>query len=662
AIVAEVNATFDGIMVPPEDGRKYQPAYESLSPARADTDAAPGVVLLMPPGGAPQGESVEEVRVEEARAVAAFLAEARDGGSLRVWDRGKDSWRPAGLGDMAVLFRRTAALEAYEDALSAYDLEFRVAGGRRFYARREVRELSAVLAAVDDPHSGVAVVGALRSPFLGVSDESILLHRLKAGSLNYLDGRRGAPEVDEAFALLARLHRSRSGRPASKVIRDALTWTQGLSLFLMKPDGEQRHANLEKVAELAEAMERTEPISLGGFVRWLADVSELSPEEEESPLSEEGGEFVRLLTIHKAKGLEFPVTVLADLSAGDNKPDAMVVDRAEERLEFRIGGGENGLRTLGYEELNALEKERKRAESLRLLYVGMTRARDALVVPWFVKKGDAGQAGLLAHLAGVRERAGEPVRSLAEARGRTVVPFDTGALELGRGPKRPLRVDTERALAMDPAGTRAAAELAEWNARREARAAELHRPAPIRTPSGAEEQAAAAPASGGRGRPGEAAGLEFGSLVHAVMERVDFGNPGGAGAIAAALARTAGLPVSAANEAADLVARALASPVMRRAAASGRAFREVPFCVASGGGIVEGRSDLVFEEPEGLVVVDYKSDTLTEGGAAELVERYRGQAEAYARALSQAIGKPVKEAVLLFLRGPEEVPISGPHT
>jgi ATP-dependent exoDNAse (exonuclease V) beta subunit len=660
AIVAEVNAAFEGVMVPPEDGRKYQPAYEALSPARADTDVAPGVVLLTPPGGAPQGESVEDVRVEEARAVAAFLAEARDRGFFRVWDRAADSWRPAGLGDMAVLFRRTAALEAYEDAFTAYDLEFRVAGGRRFYARREVRELGAVLAAVDDPHSGVAVVGALRSPFLGVSDESILLHRLKAGSLNYLDGRRGAPEVDEAFALLARLHRSNTGRPASKVIRDVLSETQGLSLFLMKPDGEQRHANLEKVAELAEAMERTEPISLGSFVRWLADVSELSPEEEESPLSEEGGEFIRLLTIHKAKGLEFPVTVLADLSASDTKSDAMVVDRTEERLEFRIGGKDAGLSTIGYDDLNALEKERKRAESLRLLYVGMTRARDALVVPWFVKNGDAGQPGLLAHLAGTRERAGEPVRSLADARGRAVVSFDTGVLDLERGPKRPLRIDAERALALDPEGTRAAAELADWQARHAARGTGLHRPAAIRTPSGAEEHAA--PTTPARGRPDEAGGLEFGSLVHAVMERVDFGKPAGARAIAASLARTAGLPASAAEQAADLVARALGSPVMRRAVASGRLFREVPFCIASGGEIVEGRSDLVFEEGDELVVVDYKTDLVKPGGAAALAERYRSQAESYAKALSDAFGKPVKEAVLLFLRGPEEVRLSGPHT
>ena len=657
-LVAEVNAAFEGVMVPPEDGRKYQPEYEPLVPFRGSDPAGPGVVILLPPGGAPEGKKVAEIRVEEARAVAAFIAEIRTTGAVAVWDKGADAWRPAGLGDVAILFRRTASLEAYEEALAAYDVDFRVAGGRRFYARREVLELSAVLTAVDDPHNGVAVVGALRSPFLGVSDENILLHRLKAGTLNYLDGRRGVPEVDRAFALLAGLHRARSAAAVSEVIRRVFAETRAPELYLMKPDGEQRHANLEKVAELAAAMERTEPLSLGGFVRWLKDVSELAPEEAESPLSEEGGDFVRMLTIHKAKGLEFPVTVLADLSASDNKGDAMVVDRGAGRMEFRIGGDERGLETDGYEELAALEKERKRAEHLRLLYVGMTRARDALVVPWFVKGGDEGAAGLLGRLSGARERAGEPVRSLADASGRSVVAFDTGALDLGRLPKRPLRIDTERAGEIDPGSTRAFAELEEWQARRDSRAETLHRPAAIRTPSGTEEKA---PTRGQRpaARVGAASGLEFGSLVHDVMERMDFARPAGAGAVALALARTAGLDPSAAEQAADLAVRALASPVMRRAAASTRAFTEVPFCVVWDGETVEGRMDLVFEESDGLVVVDYKTDILPAEGAAALVERYRGQAEAYADSLSRAVGKPVKETVLLFLRGPDEVSV--PH-
>ncbi len=146
------------------------------------------------------------------------------------------------------------------------------------------------------------------------------------------------------------------------------------------------------------------------------------------------------------------------------------------------------------------------------------------------------------------------------------------------------------------------------------------------------------------------------------MERMDLADAGGparASGVAAALARTAGLPASFAEEAAALAARALGSPVMRRAAASARAFTEVPFCVVSDGETVEGRMDLVFEEPDGLVVVDYKSDILPAEGAAALVERHRAQAEAYADSLSRAVGKPVKETVLLFLRGPVEVAI--PH-
>jgi ATP-dependent helicase/nuclease subunit A len=658
-IVAEVNAAFAGVMTVPEGGRKYQPEYEPLAPFRDPDAAGPGLILLTPRRGEPEGESVEEVRAEEAKAVAAFLAGMRDTGSVRVWDKGGD-WRPATLGDVAILFQRTIALDAYEDALAAYDIDYRIAGGKRFYARREVVELSAMLEAVDDPHNAVAVVGALRSPLLGVSDESILLHRDRAGTLNYLDGRPGVPEVDRAFALLAGLHRSRSEGTVSGIIRRVFDSTRALELYLMKPDGEQRHANLEKVAELAEAMEKTEPLSLGGFVRWIRGVSELAPDEAESPLSEEGGDFVRMLTIHKAKGLEFPVTVLADLSAGTTKRDAMIVDRDAKRLGFRIGGNDGGLETSGYEDLWELEKERGSAERLRLLYVGMTRARDALVVPWFVKGGDSGAAGLLAHLSGALERAGAPVRALEEAGGRGVVAFDAGALDLDRRPKKPLRIDVARAGEVDAAKTRAFAEHRAWEARLAGLRERFHRPSAIRTPSGADEAAHAqgerAPAPPPTDR---ASGAEFGSLVHAVMEKIDFSNPAGAGGIALALARTAGLPQSAAEAAAVLVQRALGSEVMRRATASPRMLREVPFCVVSDGETVEGRMDVVFEESGRLVVVDYKTNTLPADGAAALVERYRGQAKAYADSLSRAVGKPVKETVLLFLRGPEEVSV--PH-
>jgi len=675
SLVGEVNSTFEGVMAAPADGRKYQPDYEALEPFRGRDSAGPGLVFLLPPGGAQEWENVDEARAAEARAVAAFLAHLRDSGAVRSWEKGTDTWRPVTLGDVAVLFRKTLALPDYEEALSAYDVDYRVAGGKRFYTRRAVTELAAVLEAVDDPHNLVAVVGALRSPFLGVSDESILLHRERAGSLNYLAPGTGTPEVERAFALLRKLHCSRNELTVVDLIRRVFEETGILELYLMKPDGEQRHANLEKLAELAVALGKTEPLSLGGFVRWLRGVSELTPEEAESPLSEEGGDFVRLLTIHKAKGLEFPVTVLADLSGGDRNREAMVVDRERKRLEFRIGGNESGLETDGYAELSDLEKERRGAELLRLLYVGMTRARDLLVVPWFVKEGRGAGPGLLERLSGALERAGEPVRALDEARGRAVVAFDAGALDLDRAPKKPLRIDIARAAECDVTKTRAYEGHKRWKERLARLVKEHDRPPTIAAPSGEEAptseaerlrvappaappvpRAARAPAPAPASHGG-VSGIDLGNLVHAVMEKVDFANPESGDAIARAAARTLGLPQATATTAAGLVRRALGTAIMRRAIAAERLFREVPFCTVSPDGIVEGRTDLVFEDGGGLVIVDYKTDALPPGGAEALKERYRGQAEAYARAFSTVTGKPVAEVVLLFLAGPEEVRI-----
>jgi ATP-dependent helicase/nuclease subunit A len=126
------------------------------------------------------------------------------------------------------------------------------------------------------------------------------------------------------------------------------------------------------------------------------------------------------------------------------------------------------------------------------------------------------------------------------------------------------------------------------------------------------------------------------------------------------VALSKGLPSSVAEEAARIVATGLGSKVLDRARAAldnSRLWRELPFCIAREGGTVEGTMDLVFEEEDGLVIVDYKANFLGddhERAVAALTEHYGPQAEAYGLALSAVSDRPVKEVVLLFMRGPYE--------
>jgi ATP-dependent exoDNAse (exonuclease V) beta subunit len=661
-IVESVNAVFQGIMHRPEDGGSYQPEYAGLSAFRERAHVGPGVVIL-PPAGPLDDLRAGEVREAEARATAALITDVAESGAMRVFDRELKDWRPVELRDIAVLFHRTNALDAYEEAFGDYGLEYRVAGGKRFYARREVRELATVLAAIEDPHNLTAVVGALRTPFFGASDEDILLHRHRAGTLRYISNESsGIAAVDDAMTILRQLHHERSSKGTPQLIRDLFSKTNALELFLLKPTGEQRHANLVKVVEIADQLTRDGTLSFGGFVRWLADVQQLTPQESESPMSEEGDNFVRMLTIHKAKGLEFPVVVLADLAHYRARDDSMIVNRDIGNLEFGLGPSENRLATTRYDEFRELEAHRRDAELIRLLYVGTTRARDALIVPWFAggkKKG----GGLLEHLEVLSESATEPVADLARAAKEPgPVAFDTASLDLDTRKRRPTRLKVEEAAEIDPAGTAAARERAEWRAWRDGYGDRHHRPAAIASPSsaGSDEEAPIVSRSGTGSAstlPPGVTGADVGTVVHEVMEKLDLAAPGDVAEIARAVALAKGLPAETVDEVTPIIEKGLKSDVIIRASAASKVWRELPFCIAHDGGTIEGKIDLVFEEADGLVIVDYKTNLFDEGDTSALRERYRAQAEAYGLALSAVSDRPVKEVVLLFMRGPKEEPI-----
>ncbi|MBD3348114.1 MAG: AAA family ATPase [Candidatus Eisenbacteria bacterium] len=688
AVIECVNSSFEDTMVAPEGDRKYQPDYEPLVAHRPEDDAGPGFVLLRPPGGEIDEKAhADDVRRAEATAVAAWIRALLDEGRPIIFDRESGTWRPPRLGDLAILFHRTRGLEHYEDALGAYGLDYRIAGGKRFYARREVKELSAVLSAIDDPNDLVSVLAALRTPFFGVSDEDLVVHSHRTGGLRYLaPPGEGVPSVERAFGIMRDLHFLRNSRSVSELLMTLFDRTSALELYLLKPSGEQRHANLIKVVELASALEKQEPMSFAGFVRWLGDVSRLTPEEAESPMAEEGDQFVRALTIHKSKGLEFPITILADLGRHRYRGDGLIVDREEARVEYSRGSGGGRLRTLGYEEESALEKERALAETIRLLYVGATRARDLVVVPWFPDGGKS-TSGLLPHLESLAARAsaeGDPVARW----------YDTARLDLSVRETKPVRLDLDQALSAEPGETRAARALAEWSERMERFAPEHDRPPAIVTPSRLGHAGRGAPVgprgerplpdSGlghvGSGPPAEPSGstksrhVEHGSfpdderenlyrvggtalglLVHSVMEQAALGESRGLEDVVRAVARSEGATAELEALAARMAVRAMGSPVVRRAVASGRFAREAPFCARLDGFTIEGKMDLLFVEEAGLTIVDYKTDQKPAGGFEALAETYGEQALAYCVAAEKATGLPVREVVLLFLS--EEPPV-----
>ncbi|MCS6802956.1 MAG: UvrD-helicase domain-containing protein [Chloroflexota bacterium] len=359
-----------------------QVGYTALAASRAG-GALPAVAVLPFEGSSRR----DEQRANEAGAVAAAIrAVLADG--WPVHDAELGAWRPARAGDIVVLLPTRRALPAFERALGAAGIPFRHEGGRAFFDRQEVHDLVAVLRAIDDPTDGVWLLAALRSAAFGCSDDAIARAVAAGWRLDYRAPLPAdVPEVADACRVLRSLHDARASLSLVPLLRAVLRETRLVEFAQTLPRGEQAAANLLKVLDQARAFAESGSASLRPFLHWIEQQRSVRADEADAPVADLGDEVVRLLTIHAAKGLEFPIVILSGLAEppGTTKPPAFAeVDPVSgaRRLHLRVGNDTDGhYQTPGYEAARKQEQRQEEAERQRLLYVAATRARDRLIVP-----------------------------------------------------------------------------------------------------------------------------------------------------------------------------------------------------------------------------------------------------------------------------------------
>jgi len=623
-----VNAVFAELIRRPDDGA-YQPEYVPLEAHRQDHGAK---VTVLGPEGEAAYENVDAARAAECAAVAHEIRRMVGDGDT-VLDKAAGQARPVRFADVALLFRGRTAMAEYENALSAAEVPYRALSGKDFFRRQEVTELQAVLAAIERAYDPLAVVAALRTSLLGVSDDE--LAAAAGDGFDYLatDGSAGGEHLRGVFRLLADRHRGRNRVRPSRLVQAVLSETKALELFYLKPGGEQRAANLSKVVDAARAYEEAPGATFGGFVRWLEETS-VAGGEAESPLGEEG-DFVTLLTIHQAKGLEFPVVVLADpdLTRRTAKPRPMV-DRLGGTFDARLGNQGSRVRTAGFEAAEEREARRNDAETRRLLYVAATRARDRLVVPTF----GSGRPG--SHLECLKDLP----EGAAAAAGAVTVDVAASAPAAVPGARRAFRVSVPK---RPPKGTaKLRREREQWAQERQRLLGTASAPPKLATASGL---AVSGPLPR-RAEPGEdPAAAALGTAVHAVLERVDLATGEGLPELADEEAAKRGVP-GRRDEVESLARAALGHERVQRAASAARLYREVPFTVKPGETLLEGVVDLAFDDGSGLHVVDYKTDDVPAAELDAYAERHRLQVGAYALAVREVFGAPPASVSLLFLR------------
>ena len=404
---APVAGAAPGTVLPPEGDGPHQADYVPLSPHRDDPERRPGVVVLPVPR--PYGlRRVAASAIERSLpdAVGAFVRWLVAESGWRVTERpspGEESGGGAGPSGVPVaarhvciLFRRFETFgrdmtRPYVEALEARDLPHLLVGGRGFHDREEVTTMRAALAAVEHPDDELSVFATLRGSLFAVDDAALLEYHQRYGRLHPFRipaelaageggdagprGRLGA--IADALDVLRAAHRRRNVVPVAETVGRLLEATRAHAGFVMRPGGEQALANVLLVAELARRYEAGGGLSFRGFVEQLEDEA-LAGQAGEASILEEGSDGVRIMTVHRAKGLEFPVVVLADPTCRLHRKTAgRFIDPSRGLCALRLAGWPP-LDLLDHE---AEEVERDRQEGIRVAYVAATRARDLLVVP-----------------------------------------------------------------------------------------------------------------------------------------------------------------------------------------------------------------------------------------------------------------------------------------
>ncbi len=391
-ILAFVNGIFSRMFASPVE--EWMTEYHPLAPCPERADDAGKTILLQYTCGAD-----EEPRTEEAAMLAEYLSRAVADGLLPV--RGKDGTvRPAGFGDICVLVEARTSLDRLLHAFDDLGVPYQVHKGQSFYARQEVYDFVNLLTAVVYPDQDAALYGLLRSPYFGISDE-ILCSGVQAlgacvpsKSLTWTSPKgtndsslftrlsRASPTgLRAALDRISGWHAAILSEPLPRVVRRMVLDSGIYAVYAAMPEGPAMTANLEKLLSICRTKSETVGITPFAFVDLMQTSIERNLSEAEADFSD-AGDCVKIMTIHAAKGLEFPVTAVAFCGAEHKETVSSILFDPEVGVGFSLSlaGGEKPVKTFIHRYLAPAAIAQGMEEKRRLLYVALTRARDHLIL------------------------------------------------------------------------------------------------------------------------------------------------------------------------------------------------------------------------------------------------------------------------------------------
>jgi ATP-dependent helicase/nuclease subunit A len=667
-VLAAVNELF---------GAEFGDEFHALEPSDGrDTSPLRNAFELLVTDKAAAADAGVHWRRSEARHVARRVRELVDAGD-------------ATPGEIVLLFAAGTDAEWFEEELRAVGLPTYRAAGRSYFGQQQVVDLLSYLRLLHNRYDDEALLTVLASPFVGVSNDALVLIRAEAQRQPIFRGlERSLPgdlaESDRRLLLAFRQRYERlldlAARVSLELLCERVLSEHDYDLaVLARRDGRRRYANLRKLARLARSYEELRGADLEGFVQFVAGQEAVGAKESEAVSEEEGADAIRLLTIHGAKGLEFKVVVVAD--AGRSRPPVSdILALSDGRFGFKVAHPATGSRvsTASYRDVKEHRDRAEQAERLRLYYVAMTRAMERLIVSGSCgaprDASDETPIGWVLGRLGLDEEARSDASGPIEVeRGAATVllRLDRGQPDPppAAGPEEPEHTVTESGqLALfEGSGEALPPPAPRLHALTVVPEPALHRVSRLSFSAlslfercsyryFAERVAGMKPAAWS-GRDNGAHGLhatEIGDAVHRLLERVDLADPHPPDDLREVVRVWYPVVTDAEVEhVARLVAAYCDSTLARRIAALDGVRVERPFAFTLDGVLLNGRLDVLWRAERSAFVLDYKTNVLDGREPGEVVEaEYRTQRDVYALACIRA-GVEEVEVVYQFLEAPE---------
>ncbi len=625
--------------------KPWEFGYEQILASEARAGHTGSIELLLVPGA----DDTAGSKRNEADMVARKIYSLAHDRPLNVYEEREDRTyekRPARFGDIAILLEQRTNLPYYLTALNTYGIPFYVHGGTGFYFRQEVYDLYNLLRFLEYRHDDLSLAGTLRSPYFGFPDTELFRIAQERGRTlweklsNYAE-KSGSHKAVKARDLLLKWQKEVGLVSLVMLIRGILSESGVYTVYAALTDGKQIRANIEKMVALARDREAAGSYELADFTADLRTAMDEEEREGEAPLDALAENAVNIMTVHAAKGLEFPIVVVPDMGMKfRDQPAPIMIGDNPLLVGVRVpdpGEDYKLVETPVLAALREMQRQKERAERKRLLYVALTRARDHLIM----SGTNPGNPELSINLATSR------IEWLFSALGITGDAIAAGGMELCSHDRSVHLCITSDPTAIPAEKGKATPELimvpeecagmkGTWVRPKFDEGSERIRVYTVTELE--EEEKAKSPAASPRLEPVESKylpgidGVTKGTIIHEVLRGRD----------ARVVCQENGVDdPEAIRQCEEIVIRFRSSDLIQRVK---REFCELPFVITYNSKRVTGKIDRLCELDDGSwVVIDYKSDAVSPDVYSLMEKKYAVSMRVYVEVAQQLFGgKPIE--------------------